>query len=96
MLPQSGVSLSLTDAVAPQQMVGRLGCCVDTDKSAAEEGAALPAVLGVAECSLSDVLIRNDPGHCLDYQGLGRCEGEGYLEIPVISPFSVLSMKRLA
>ena len=82
MLPQSGASLPLTLAAVPQQMVGRLGCCVDTGKSAAEEGAALPAVLGVAECSQSDVLIQIDPGRCLDCQGLGRCEDEEYLEIP--------------
>ena len=82
MLPQSGASLPLTVAVAPQQMVGRLGCCVGTGKSVAEEGAVLPAVLGVTECSLPDVPIQSDPGHCLDCQGLGRCEGEGYLEIP--------------
>ena len=82
MISQSGASLSLTVSAVSQQMVGRLGCCVDTGKSAAEEGAALPAVLGVAECSLSVVVIQNDPGHCLDCQGLGRCEGEGYLEIP--------------
>ena len=81
-LPQSGASLPLTVAAVPQQMVGRLGCCVDIGKSAAEEGAALPAVLGVTECSLSDVLILSDPRHCLDCQGLGRCEGEGYLGIP--------------
>ena len=82
MVPQSGGSLPLTVSAAPQQRVGRLGCCVDTGKSAAEEGAALPAVLEVAECSLPDVPIQNDPGCCLDCQGLGRCEGEGYLEIP--------------
>ena len=82
MLPQSGASLPLTLAVAPQQMVGSLGCCVDTGKSAAEEDAALPAVLGVAECSLPDVPIQSDPGRCLDSQGLGKCEDEGYLEIP--------------
>ena len=63
-------------------MVGRLGCCVDIGKSAAEEGAALPAVLGVAGCSPSDGLIQSDPGHCLDCQGLGRCEGEGHPGIP--------------
>ena len=63
-------------------MVGRLGCCVGTGKSAVKEGAALPAVLGVAECSPSDGLIQSDPGHCLDCQGLGRCVGEGYLGIP--------------
>ena len=82
MLSQSGASLPLILAAGSQQMVGRLGCCVDTGKSAAEEGAALPAVLGVAECSLSGVVIQNDPGRCLDCQGLGRCEGEGYLGIP--------------
>ena len=82
MLSQSGVSLPLTVSAVPQQMVGKLGCCVDTGKSVAEEGAVLPAVLGVAECSLSDVVIQNDPGRCLDCQGLGRCEGEGYLGIP--------------
>ena len=68
-------------------MVGRLDCCVDTGKSAAEEDAALPAVLRVAECSLaecslSDILLQNDPGRCLDCQGLGKCEGEGYLQTP--------------
>ena len=82
MLSQSGASLSLTVAAVSQQIVGRLGCCVDTGKSAAEEGAALPVVLGVAECNPSDVPIQNDPGRGLDCQGLGRCEGEGYLEIP--------------
>ena len=82
MVPQFGASLPPTLAVAPQQMVGSLGCCVDTGKSAAEEDAALPAVLGVAECSLPDVPIQSDPGRCLDSQGLGKCEGEGYLEIP--------------
>ena len=82
MLPQSGASLPLTVSAAPQQRAGSLGCCVDTGKSAAEEGAALPAVLGVTECSLSDVLIQSDPGRCLDCQGLDRCEGEGYRGIP--------------
>ena len=73
-------------------MVGRLGCCVDTSKSAAEEGAALPAVLGVAGCSLSDVPIQSDLGRCLDCQGLGRCEGEGYPGIPAGS--KVLSINK--
>ena len=61
MLSQSGSSLPLTLAADFQQMVGRLGCCVDTGKSAAEEGAALPVFLGVAGCSPSDVLIQSDP-----------------------------------
>ena len=81
-LDQSGALLPLTIAVAPQQMVGRLGCCVDTAYISCKRSAALPAVLGVAECSLSDVLLQTDPGRCLDCQGLGRCEGEGYLETP--------------
>ena len=67
-------------------MVGRLGCCVDTALDTAyiscKRSAALSAVTGVAECSLSDVLLQNNPGRCLDCQGLGRCEGEGYLETP--------------
>ena len=82
MLPQSGASLPPTVAVAPQQMVVELGCCVDTGKSAAEEGTALPAVLGVAECSPSDVPPQSDPRGVLDYQCLGRCGGGGYLGIP--------------
>ena len=82
MLSQSGASLSVTVAAAPQQRVVELGCCVDTGKSAAEEGAALPAALGVAECSLSDVPPQSDPRGVLGCQGLGSYGGGGYLGIP--------------
>ena len=81
-VPQFGASLLLTGVVALQQTVGRLRCCTDTDISAAEEGAPLLADLWVAECSLSDVPLQNDPGCGLDCQGLGKCEVGGYLETP--------------
>ena len=72
----------VTVAVAPQQKVGGLDRHLDTGKPVAEEGAALPAALGVAGCSLPDVLLQGDPRGDLDWQDLGSYEGEGYLGIP--------------
>ena len=82
MLSRPGASLPPTGAAAPQQWVVGLGCCADTGKPAAKEGAPLPAAHEVAGCSLSDVPPQSDPKGVLDCQGLGRCEGGGYPGIP--------------
>ena len=80
MLSQSGALLPLTGAAAPQQRVGRLGCCVDTGTLVAKEGVALPAAHRVAECSLFDAPPQSDPGCGLDCQDLSRLGGEVYPE----------------
>ena len=72
----------VTVAVAPQQKVAGLDCHLDTGKPVAEEGAALPAALGVAGCTLPDVLLQGDPRGDLDWQDLRSYEGGGYLGIP--------------
>ena len=82
MLSRPGASLPLTVAVAPQQTVAGLGCCADTGTQAAKEDVALPAAHEVAGCSLSDAPPQSDHRGVLDYQGLGRCGGGGYLGIP--------------
>ena len=59
-----------------------LGCCVDTGKPTAKESVALPAALGVTECSVFDAPPQSDKRGVLDCQGLGRCGEGGYLGIP--------------
>ena len=75
MLSRSGASPPLSVAAVPQQRVVELVRCADTGTPAAKEGAAHPAALGVAECSLSDAPPQCDHRHVLDCQGLGRCKG---------------------
>ena len=82
MLSRLGALLPLIVAAAPQQRVVVLGCCADTGTPVAKEGVVLPAAHRVAECSLSDAPPQCDPGHGLDCQGLGKCEGGGHLGIP--------------
>ena len=63
-------------------MVVELVHCADTGIPAAKEDVALPAVLGVAGCSLFDAPPQSDHRGVLDCQGLGRCGGGGHLGIP--------------
>ena len=81
MLSQSGASLPLTAAASSWQMVVELVHCADTGKPAVKAGAALPAALGVAGCSLSDAPPQSDHRCVLDCQGLDRCKGGGHLGI---------------
>ena len=75
--------MSLTTvAVDPQQRVVELGCCGDTGRPAAQEGAALLALCRVAGCSPSDAPPQTVPQDGQDCQGLGSYEGGGYLGIP--------------
>ena len=82
MFSRPGASLPVTVAAAPRQRAVELGCCAGTGKPVEKEGVVLPAAHRVAECSPSDAPPQCDPGHGLDCQGLGRCEGEGHLGIP--------------
>ena len=45
-------------------------------------GVVLPAAHEVVGCSLSDAPPQSDHRGVLDYQGLDRCGGGGYLGIP--------------
>ena len=61
MAPQSGPSLPLVVAAAPQQRDVKLECCGDTDVRAAQEGAPPPVAHGVAGCSPSDAPLQTGP-----------------------------------
>ena len=82
LLSQPGASLLPVDAAAPQQRVVELDCCADIGVLAVREGAVLPAVDEVVECSPFDAPPQNGPRGSTDSEGLDMWDGEDYLETP--------------
>ena len=82
MVPQPAPLLPLVVATVRLQWAADLGCCVDTDTQAVQEGAPLQASHSAAGCSPPDAPIQTYLKYDWGSEDLRKCLGGGGLGTP--------------